>query len=165
MKNFIKSTALAFTLGMAATTSQAVTLTLDDDFEAFSFGPTSFDETLDFTIVSTAFLLVTDAFISGDVFELFDGLTSLGQTSAVVADAGIQISSDYQGAFDSVDYSSGVFELGAGTYTISGLVTQNASGFTSGGAAAALSSTNPVLAAVPLPAAGWFLIESPSDLC
>lgn len=72
-----------------------------------------------FTLTQQAELVVLDGFIPVDQFEIFDGATSLGQTSAPSGGANV-CGSDISCALANLDYSRGVFALGPGSYSISG---------------------------------------------
>ena len=158
VRRLAMSTAVALSLFIPAASSNAATLSLDGGWSEFSFGGvgSSWSDTFDFTILDTAYLWVTDAFLSGDQFEVFSvlGPTSLGLTLAP-GSVGDQIGADYDAAFADPRWSSGEFVFGAGTHTVSGLVTL--SPFGGGGGAIQLSSTSATV--VPLPATGLLLIS------
>ncbi|MBL4811898.1 MAG: VPLPA-CTERM sorting domain-containing protein [Rhodobacteraceae bacterium] len=161
MMTFTKVAAVAaIALAGFSGAAQAATvgLTIDTDFVEFNFGASTWDDEFTFTITDTAYLLVTDIYVSGDMFEVSANGSSLGETSAVPAGAGLYESNPYIALF-SDDFSSAVFELAAGSYTISGLVSQAATGFTSGAGAVKLSSFD-ITAAVPVPAAGLMLLSA-----
>lgn len=63
-----------------------------------------------------ALLTVTDAFMSGDAFEIFDNAVSIGSTPLVTH--GISGSSDPAVTSLSPDFSHGIFLLGAGGHSI-----------------------------------------------
>ena len=63
-----------------------------------------------------ALLTVTDAFISGDAFEIFDNAVSIGSTPLVTH--GISGSDDPAVTSLSPDFSHGIFLLGAGDHSI-----------------------------------------------
>lgn len=113
----------------------------------------------EFTLINPGILFVTDFFISGDEFELFDAtLGSLGMTSD--ATEGTICDVDISCAIADLAFSRRTFSLAAGTYSISGFV--RTSPFT-GGAGAFQVSEVPIPAALPLLAstlgalgyAGW----------
>jgi len=79
-----------------------------------------------FTLASPGELFVTDLFLSVDQFELFNFGSSLGTTSAPTAGAGC--GSDITCAISDARYSSGVFALGAGNYSITGTQLQGQAG-------------------------------------
>ncbi|NIZ62277.1 hypothetical protein DL239_14980 [Sedimentitalea sp. CY04] len=73
---------------------------------------------------SAAYLQVTDAFLSGDIFEVFSNGKSLGHTSSPVRSlVDDYIGDDYSAAVTNASYSSGQWLLEAGTHTITGFVT------------------------------------------
>ncbi len=76
---------------------------------------------------------VTDAFILGDRFEVYDLGSSLGQTSVPV-DNGSDVGSDADAAFYNPDCSSGSFVLPAGSHGVTIWVVQTATGYPDGGA-------------------------------
>ncbi|MET0081697.1 MAG: PEP-CTERM sorting domain-containing protein [Sedimenticola sp.] len=145
LKNF-RTKALGLTLLLASTQASAIPLTLDGGWQSFGFGGTgsSWYSTFEFTISDAAVLSVTDAFLAGDIFEVFADSVSLGLTS-FTSDTTSQIGSDYDSAFASASWSSGSWDLAAGSYVISGVVTASPHG--SGGAALRLDT-----AEVPVPA-------------
>lgn len=131
--HLLKSIAIAGML--AASQAQATAVTVNSGWVAFSFGDVGssfFGEPFTFTLTSPGVLKVTDAFLSGDRFEVFDFLASLGLTSAP-GSTGDQIGSDYDAAVADARWSSAAFALGAGSYSITGEVL--ASPFGGGGAA------------------------------
>lgn len=96
-----------------------------------------------FTLLTSAVLIVADVFQSGDVFEMFNFGTSLGQTSA--ATQGSNCGADLTCALGNLNFSRGYFNLGPGSYSITGSMTASPFG---GGAAAFRIETSPV----PVPA-------------
>lgn len=77
-----------------------------------------------FTTAMTAQLIVTDGFASGDQFQLFDNLASIGQTSA--ASTGVNCGSDITACLANSSMSKGAFGLAAGSHSITGAVTASA---------------------------------------
>jgi hypothetical protein len=115
-------------------------------------------EALEFTINvptgQSVMLTVTDAGFAGDRFEVFDNGASLGLTSAVPADgAGLDVGLDFNAALGSSSFSKGFFFLGAGSHTITGLLSQSALD--------AINSTVGAISAtpVPLPASALLLFS------
>jgi len=134
-------TVMAFVLVMSlAKTAAAIPLVLGGGWQEFSFGDvgSSFSETYQFTLTDPAALTVTDAFLSGDRFEIFNFASSLGLTSAPTS-LGDLIGDDYDTAAADSRWSTGVFLFGAGSYDISGTVTL--SPYFGGGAALRLDRT------------------------
>lgn len=120
---------------LAATQAQATAVAVNGGWVPFSFGGvgSSFSsEPFTFSLAGPGVLKVTDAFLSGDRFEVFDFLASLGLTSAP-GSSGDAIGADYDGAFADSRWSSAAFALGAGSYSITGVAVD--SPFGSGGAA------------------------------
>ena len=115
-----------------------------------------------FTLTSQGLLQVVDAGFAGDQFQVFNGSTSLGLTSAVPATAyennPPNAGTNFDAAFaDHTNFSYLSLLLNPGTYTITGLLTQSVSlgGAPLDATVGALSVT-----AVPLPAAAWLLASS-----
>ncbi len=80
-----------------------------------------------FTVVtgSSATLSVVDGAFAGNTFSVLNGLALLGNTSAVTAlDQNTAPFSSFDQAFADPTYSRGVFSLGAGSYRITGNLTQ-----------------------------------------
>lgn len=71
-----------------------------------------------FTLNQQAELVVVDGFVSVDQFEIFNGGTSLGLTSAPSSGGGC--GNDISCALGDLAYSRGVFALGPGSYSITG---------------------------------------------
>jgi hypothetical protein len=86
---------------------------------------------LSFTSTQASKLTVTDAFLDGDRFQVFDGATSLGLTSVPVDD-GTQVGGDADAARANPKFSSGVFSLAAGSHAINIKITGIAAGHSSG---------------------------------
>jgi len=127
----------------------AATLTADTGWSSFLFDGTgsSWSETFTFTITETSTLTVTDAFLSGDIFEVFSDGTSLGRTSTPTS-FDQQTFSNYDAAAADSRWSTGIWAFLAGTYTISGISFD--SPFDYGRAALKLDTG---VSAVPVPAA------------
>ena len=155
-KSMLLSAIAAATLAISTPAAQAAPLTLDAGWTQFQFGSTTWADNFTFSLSSSAYLYVTDAFLSGDMFEVFSSGASLGQTSLVPDGAGFDIGNDFDAAFASADFSSAVFMLGAGVYDISGTVIQSAAGTSGGGAGIQIVSAP----AVPVPAAGLLLLSA-----
>ena len=93
---------------------------IDGGWQEFSwFSPGSFDVEGAYTFTSSAAttLKVTDAFIDGDQFAVFDNGNLVGTTSTPAND-GTQIGFDPDGAFNSPLYSHGSFGLAPGAHSI-----------------------------------------------
>ena len=140
---------LCFVLLMTSVTLQAATLTQDAGWPTFLFGRTGsiWDTTFTFTTTDTTRLTVTDAFLSGDRFDVLSSGSSLGLTSAT-SDSGTQIWNDYDTAAADARWSTGIYTLLASTYSITG--TAIISPFRAGRGAIRLD-------AVPVPAAVWLM--------
>ena len=119
---------------------------IDLDNNALSF---------DFTLSESAYLKVVDGGFAGDRFNVFDNGVLLDQTSVASNTFPASIGLDFDAAYASPLYSRGLFWLGAGRHSITGLLSQSA-----------LNGTTPInatvgavsLTAVPLPAAVWLYL-------
>lgn len=138
-------------LGLSATSS-AATLTADAGWKEFTFGGpgiASWKDTYSFNINQASTLTVTDAFLSGDIFQVFSGVASLGFTSSPTSLTS-QILNDYDAAAASSKWSTGMWTLLAGSYTISGIAIVP---FQNGRGALRLDTLASQVSAVPIPAA------------
>ena len=122
-------------LGVSAGSANAAALATDGTWAFFEFGDTGSTATPDFQFTiggdESGTLDVTDAFLKGDVFEVFRDTTSLGKTSFVTSStAGTTFSPD--DAFADSSYSKGSFSLSSGFYNI--IIKADSSPFGSGGA-------------------------------
>lgn len=117
--------------------AQAVTLTLDNSWTDFSWsggeGAVA-TPTFQFTVapVTRVRFDVTDAFFSGDEFQVVDStLGTIGFTSDVPPDPDF-FENDPDTAFSDPNFSSGSFLLDPGNYDISLIVAQAATSFPDG---------------------------------
>lgn len=163
--------AAVVSVGALQQAEASTALTLDGGWTTFSFVDVGlpWSDSFTFTVASatTAYLAVTDAFLSGDRFEFFSNGVSLGLTSAPTT-VGDQIGGAYSTAFADARWSSAEAAFGPGSYTITGVTV--AMPGTPGDAGIQLSSTslggpgfepvNPI----PLPAAGWLLLGAMGGL-
>jgi hypothetical protein len=121
-----------------AANAQAATLVVDGGWTLFLFGGSGSNITdsgtgalsYDFLLGDTATLNVTDAFVVGDVFQIFDNGVSLFTTGPFNLAGGT--TSDPDTAFAGSIYSHGSIVLGAGSHSITGIATSSPTG--SGGA-------------------------------
>jgi hypothetical protein len=145
LRRYIAITLLASGINAA----HATPVVVDGGWLTFSFGGvgSSFSaEPYTFTLATPGVLTVTDAFLSGDIFSIFDFGSSLGLTSTPSGADGIQCSTDYDLCSVDPRWSTGIFPLAAGSYSITGVTT--VSPFGSGGAALRADSAS---ASVPEP--------------
>ena len=120
----------------------------ESTWTGFVFGGVGSVAAPDFTFVSDApgdTLTVTDAFLKGDSFDVYDFGALIGSTSMVPASSS-NTTSDPDAAFADPTYSHGVFALGVGAHDIS-LVT-SVSPFGGGGA---YLRRDPAMASTPEP--------------
>jgi hypothetical protein len=143
---------LLFASALAAPAS-AVTLVQDSGWQYMSFGGvgSQINPSFEFTVVGNATLKITDAFLSGDQFEVFLNGLSKGLTSTPIND-GSTASFDYDGAFASSSFSHGSYVLTSGNYVLTAAVTLSPYG--GGGGAVELISSG----AVPEPATWAMMI-------
>lgn len=79
-----------------------------------------------FTTATATQLTVVDAGFGGDQFQVFDNDTSLGHTAGGTATYPTSIGTNFDAALASGQYSFAIFELAAGTHTITGLLSTSA---------------------------------------
>lgn len=130
---------IATSLATLASTPAFAQVTVDGGWQSFSFanvGSSFTPEPFTFTLTEAAVLRVTDAYLSGDQFEIFSNGTSLGLTSAPTL--GFDLTNDYDAAFASSNFSHGQWLLAAGTYNITGVTLLSPYG--AGGAAISLTA-------------------------
>jgi hypothetical protein len=90
----------------------------------FSVGQNSLsapDAPWEFTCIVSCTLTVTDGFLATDRFELFDFASSLGLTSVPSGDAAHSCGNNELACLADPQISSGVFALGAGAHSITGI--------------------------------------------
>ena len=120
----------------------------ESTWASFFFGGSGSIATPDFTFVSAApgdVLTVTDAYLKGDVFDVYDFGTLIGSTSMVPASTS-NTTTDPDVALADPTYSHGMFALGVGAHDIS-LIT-SVSPFGGGGA---YLRRDPAIASTPEP--------------
>lgn len=122
---------LALSAGMVAQ-AQAYALAADGQWNEFDvddyYGQQWVDLNgdalnFDFTIGAgqTGILTVVDGGFAGDSFQVFNGASLLGGTSTPTDSYPDSVGLDFDAALADADYSRGVFTLGAGDYSITGL--------------------------------------------
>jgi len=127
-------------------------LTVDGGWQEFFFGGVgSFNDEGPWTFSSATptILTVTDAFLDGDQFNVYDNAALLGATSVPVND-GTQVNDDPDAAFASPKFSHGQWFLVAGNHsiTIEAILSPYGSG-------AGYLRADTAQSIVPLPAAAW----------
>jgi hypothetical protein len=152
-KTMTAAVALAAASFLAVAPASADPLAVDGGWHEFSFGGqgSAFSPTYEFTLSTSGWLKVTDAFLSGDQFEVYSNSALLGATS-VPGSQGDQINGDYDTAFADARWSSGAWLLGPGSYSIEGIVL--ASPFGGGGGAMRVDTAG----AVPEPSTWAMMI-------
>ena len=148
---------LAAGLMLFGFTSMANALSIGSGWEKFYFGGVgsqweNVDTTtaiFNFSLAFPAVLTVTDAFNAGDRFSVYDGASFLGNTSVPTA-LGDDIGDNYDAAAADPRWSTGMFLLPAGNYSITGFAIDSPYG--AGGAALQLN-----VSSVPEPATMFLL--------
>lgn len=171
-KTFFLSAVLLSALSGQA---QAVTLNADGQWNAFDVDNSVSNSgglewidlnndalSFDFTLTGSAILNIVDGGFAGDRFQVFDNGHLLDQTSVAVNSYPDSVGLDFDAAFANTNFSRGVFLLGAGTHSITGLLSQSALDDTNSALNATVGAVS--LAAVPLPAAAWLYISGASLL-
>ncbi len=139
MKSTLTILATSLAALLSAPAFAETPLSVDNSWHYFSFGnvgSTFSNQPFTFTLTEAAVLRVTDAYNSGDQFEVFSNGNSLGLTSTPTY--GHDIGADYAAAFLSENFSHGQWTLAAGTYNITGVTIL--SPYSAGGAAISLSA-------------------------
>jgi len=141
-----------FVVLLSAQVAGATAITTDGVWNIFFFGgpQSNWDQIFTFTLTDTATMTVTDYYQSGDQFEVFNFEDSLGLTSAPTEYAWMTESLDYAAANPA--WSTGVWILEPGSYSIWGIAVQSPFGYGAGGIK--LESGGD---AVPIPGAIWLL--------
>lgn len=138
---------------------------IDNDYTNSTGYGTSLD--FNFTIADgfVGQLTVVDASMAGDVFNVFNHGTLLGATSSVPVQlygSAADIGDDHDAALLSSAFSRGVFTLGAGSYSISGVLTQSLMLDDGAGGLSPLNATSGALklsvSAVPEPSSLVFAV-------
>ncbi len=132
----LATVALACGLALAtAGAARADTIVVGGGWQAFSWdnAPGSFNNegALTFTSGVATKLTVTDAYLDGDRFQVFDNGTSLGLTSVPTSD-GFSVFNNADAARADSRFSSGVFALAPGSHAITIQITAIASGYPGG---------------------------------
>lgn len=142
--------AVCLLLGMPANAKASIVdLTIGGGWHEFAFSRTgdSWSNQYSFSLLSPGVLTVTDGAYAEEIFKVFSNGVSLGLTSEPVFEGSVPFTTSYDEAAGDPRWSTGVWNLAAGNYLISGLVTQ-----TIWGGSGALR-VDPV----PAPAAVWLL--------
>ncbi len=130
MLNFIRTTASAAVFGVMATfagTTQAGILAPDTGWasfctigtgtDAYACGTNGIGNTIELTLASDSYLQVTDAYVAGDIYEVYID-SVLAFTTSTPGGVGLPIELDPDAAFADSFYSSGSILLTAGVYSI-----------------------------------------------
>ncbi|MEI7465511.1 MAG: VPLPA-CTERM sorting domain-containing protein [Burkholderiales bacterium] len=104
-------------------------------------------------------LTVVDAGFSGDRFTVFSGISSLGNSSAAVNSYPNSIGLDFDAALANSNFSRGIYELAAGTYTITGSLLSSALDDANEPLNATVGALRVDVSPVPLPAAALLLLN------
>jgi hypothetical protein len=134
---------IASLLAAAALSAQADTITpvtADGNWNQFFFGDNASSWLDDYaynapgnlsfsvTLNGPGILNVTDAGLTGDIFQVFDNGIALGVTSAPNTTNSVDMNVNFDAAFASSDWSHGKWTLGAGSHLITGIATTSAFG-------------------------------------
>jgi hypothetical protein len=137
----------------ASGTARAGTIIVGGGWQAFTWdnAPGTFNSEgpLTYTSANPTRLTVTDAFLDGDRFQVFDNGTLLGLTSAPTAD-GNSVDGNPDAAVTNPKFSSGKFLLAAGSHAVTLKITAIAPGYPSGSGYLRVDLVGPV--ATPEPA-------------
>jgi len=100
------------------------------------------------TTVATTYLVVVDAYLAGDRFEVFNNAVSLGETSPFTAGAGDCAGGNLpENCLADATHSRGVFTLAPGSQSITLAVSVNPYG--SGAGFFSVMTTNPLAPTLP----------------
>jgi hypothetical protein len=141
----------------APSMTRATPVNVDGSWNSFTWnsgvGANQNETPFTFTTATSVVLDVTDAFGSGDRFNVMNNGGSLGITSQVNGPV-TQIALNGDQAWAQPNYSHGTWALGPGSYSLTFVVTQVADGVPPGTPSQAFFrvSNNPILAEVPEPA-------------
>ncbi len=155
MRNLTTLVVLAIPTFLANTgVCTADMITSGDGWHYFSWtgGPGVFNDQGAFTYSSpvATVLTVTDVYVDGDRFQVFNNNLSLGLTSVPLNDGSLLTGDPGQAVLDS-RLSHGTFLLPPGSNSITIETVQTASGYPSGGG---FLRVDPVASAVPMPEPG-----------
>lgn len=118
---------------------------------------------LSFTVVVTAGnvgkLTVVDGAFSGDTFHVFKNGVQLADTSAAVNSYPNSIGLDFDAALANSNFSRGIYELAAGTYTITGSLLASALDDTGAPLNSTVGALRVDVSPVPIPPAALLLLN------
>lgn len=115
-------------------------------------GSLNWKDQFSFNLLTPGILTVTDARLAGERFEVFSNGVSLGVTPEPLTNPAFNYTEDYDHAANDPIWSTGVWNLAAGNYLISGELTRIVFGTSNPVGALRIDS-----APVPAPAAVWLL--------
>ncbi|SFI63818.1 VPLPA-CTERM sorting domain-containing protein [Celeribacter neptunius] len=147
----------ASAVSVALLSSSASALTLDGGWESDTIsdaGTPSSGSPYAVSLTDSAYFRITDAFITGDVFDIFiDGVLAFSTTFTAFG-SGFGDNPTADSAWTSASYSSGEYLLAAGDYSIT------VQGDGAGGLPAGFYTRLDSVSAVPLPAAAPLLLAA-----
>lgn len=116
--HYIAATALLLAGLMTCTAAHATPIVVGSGWNNFNWegGVGSTSDTFTFTASGPTVLKITDAYLDGDRFAVYDNGTLLDDTSVGV-DNGAS-TSDADTAYSDPRWSSGLFDLGAGSHSL-----------------------------------------------
>jgi len=102
--------------------ANATVLTVDGGWTTFNFGSlgSSWDQTFEFTLTNDVYMAVTDSYLSGDRFEVFNFGSSIGQTTMPTT-LGDNIGALFLHNLYDSRWSSGLWWMPVDSYEISGI--------------------------------------------
>jgi hypothetical protein len=119
-----KILAVAILMMAFSALASADTVSAGDGWHVWSFGAagSAGNPTFDFTAAGPVHITVTDAFLAGDIFDVYDNGSLLGSTSSPTAIFGSTCGANPDACLAG-GWSSGIWNLGAGSHLISFIAT------------------------------------------
>ncbi len=156
MKKTALSLIAAIAIGTAGSAGAAViNPVLDGGWADVDFlgADTPWADQIEFSLIDSAWFLVTDYLVTGDIFSVSINGLFYGQTSD--PSGATAFTANPTQAYLSPDWSSAAYKLSAGNYIITGMTVVSPSGL--GNLGVMLTTTLPGITPVPLPASALLL--------